>query len=77
MKPNFFDTPFFGALVCVMILVVVSLLVVSIIKVFKSLKERDWEFVFKYLLLVFWAILLLGCIGLLIPNDILKITFLS
>lgn len=77
MKPNFFDTPFFGALVCFMILVVVSLLVVSIIEVFKNFKERDWVFVFKYLFLVFWAILLLGWIGFLIQNDILKITFLS
>lgn len=71
MKPNFFDTFFFGALV------VVFLLVVSIIEVFKNFKERDWVFVFKYLLLVLWAILLLGCLGYLIPNDILKIIFLS
>ena len=77
MKQNVFDTPFSGALVCVMILVVVYFLVVSIIEVFKNFKERDWVFVFKYLFLVFWSILLLGWIGFLIQNDIFKITFLS
>ena len=77
MKPNFYDTPFFGVLVCFIILLVVFYLVVSIIEVFKNFKERDWVFVIKYLFLVFWAILLLGWIGFLIQNDILKITFLS
>ena len=77
MKSNFYDTPFFGVLVCFIILLVVFYLVVSIIEVFKNFKERDWVFVIKYLFLVFWAILLLGWIGFLIQNDILKITFLS
>ena len=77
MKPNFYDTPFFGVLVCLIILLVVYFLVVSIIEVFKNFKERDWVFVIKYLFLVFWAILLLGWIGFLIQNDIFKITFLS
>lgn len=77
MKPNFYGTPFFGVLVCFIILLVVFYLVVSIIEVFKNFKERDWVFVIKYLFLVFWAILLLGWIGFLIQNDILKITFLS
>lgn len=77
MKSNFYDTPFFSVLVCLIILLVVFYLVVSIIEVFKNFKERDWVFVIKYLFLVFWAILLLGWIGFLIQNDILKITFLS
>lgn len=77
MKTKFYETPFFSVLVCVMILVVVFFLVVSIIEVFKNFKERDWAFVFKYLFLVFWSILLLGWIGVLIQNDIFKITFLS
>lgn len=77
MKPNFYDTPFFGVLVCFIILLVVYFLVVSIIEVFKNFKERDWVFVTKYLFLVLWAILLLGWIGFLIQNDIFKITFLS
>lgn len=77
MKPNFYDTPFFGVLVCFIILLVVYFLVVSIIEAFKNFKERDWVFVTKYLFLVLWAILLLGWIGFLIQNDIFKITFLS